>query len=886
MKNAGDSKPRPRGYIWLIKAISLFVPSRLRAEWKLEWQSEGEHRWALLDEWQRLNWRTKLDLLRRGAGALLDALWLQPYRWEDEMTQDLRCGFRSMLKNPGFTIFAVMSLALGIGANTAIFSLVDRELVRPLPYANPDQLYTVWAANPQKGIRRVLASLPEYYDWQSQNNVFDQMATLTIGRLTLTSGDVPESVLVEYVSDNFFNLLGRFPAQGRAFLPSDDKQGASGAAIISYRLWQGRFAGASDIIGKQVIFGDKPYTIIGVMAADFRSPIYTASDLFLTSSADPDLLNARASRRLLVLGRLKQEVTESQALSQMNAIEERIGAQNSGTGAGWGIKLFSLKEELTGDIRTELLILMGAVGFVLLIACTNVAMLLLTRGKKRRKEMAVRAALGAGRFRLIRQLLTESALLAGIGGAIGLLLAWLTLKPLMLMLSVLIADTNDVSIDGRILFFTLIVSILTGVAFGILPAIIASRTDISGSLKDSSSGGFYGLRHNWAGNTLVVVEVCLTLVLLVGSGLMVKTFLGLRSADQGFDSSTKLTLSFNLQKPRYTSEPQYTNFFYDLLSRLEKLPNVQSVAATTSLPLTGSVGVVYFSIGGRPEVNEQKPRAFYSVVTPNYFQVMGTPIISGRSFSASDNKASQPVFIIGQEMSRRYWPNENPIGKQITFNDGKKQLIGVIVGVVGDERIIWSDTKARLQIYASFDQLPTSYFSFVLQTQNDPIKLASNVRQQVREIDKDQPIADLKTMDQVVADSVALPRDYALLMAIFSGIALILAIVGIYGVISYSVSQRTHEISIRMALGAKPLNVIRLIVQQGLWLIIIGLALGIASSIALTRLMTSVLYGVSATDPLTFVIISLLMIFVALTACFIPALRATEVDPMMALKAE
>jgi putative ABC transport system permease protein len=799
----------------------------------------------------------------------------------ETLLQDLRYSLRTLFKNPAFTWVAVIALALGIGANTAIFSVVNAVLLRPLPFERSDRLVMVWEKRLQLGRIRNTVSPPDFSDWRAQNQVFEDMAAYIGQGFNLGSTAEPERIQGASVSPSLFSVLRAKPRLGRTFEPEEDKPGSNSVAIISNALWQRSFASDPDIVSKTIKLNDKPYTVVGVMPADFVFP-NRRSEIWAPLTLSPEDAANRGGHNLTVVARLKDGVTLQRAQSDMNTIAGQLEQQYQ-VNTGHGVNVFSLYEEVVADARPALLILLGAVAFVLLIACANVANLLFARSAVRQKEIAIRTALGASRGRLVRQLLTESVVLSIAGGAVGLLLGVWGLGALLAIGENSIPRVMEIKLDVWVLGFSLLISVVTGLLFGLLPALQASKPDLNDTLKEGSRSSSGGIRSNRTRSLFVIGEVAVCLVLLIGAGLMIKSFARLLNVSPGFNPENVLTMNIALSGSRYRDAAGVSNFYQQALERLKSLPGIKSSAVVTALPMAGGFGSRYFGIEGRPpQPPGQGFNANTNVATPGYFTTMNIPLLDGRDFDARDVKGAPDVVIINQEAVRRYWPDENPIGQRITV----EQRTRTIVGVVGDVKQSGLDIETRPEMFFPYYQLPVPFGAFVVRTTGDPVGTISSVRGAMQEIDRDLPLYGIKTVNDVIAESVAPNRLNMLLLGVFAGLALVLAAVGLYGVVSYSVSQRTREIGIRIALGASHKSVLRLVVGQGMLLALIGVAIGVIASLFLTKLMATLLFGVSVTDTITFVAISLLLIGVTTIASVVPARRAMKVDPMVALRYE
>jgi putative ABC transport system permease protein len=797
------------------------------------------------------------------------------------MFQDLRYGARMLLKKPGFTLIAVFTLALGIGANTAIFSVVDAIVFRPLPYDEPERLVQVWPVNSRHGGGGGVP-YPNFADWRDRNRVFEQIAAYGEKFFVVTGGDEAQRIHGAGVSPSLFPLLRVKPAFGRALLPEDDRVEANPVVLISHKLWRERFGADPQAIGKTLTLDGKSFAVIGVMSPGFQFP--EEAELWVpVAHVYTSILANRNAGSLQVIGRLKTGVSLEQAQAEMEAISRQLEQEYPRANTGWSVRLIPQHETMVGDIQRTLLILLGAVGFVLLIACANVANLSLARGAARRKEIAIRVALGATRLRLIKQHLTESILLALIGGGLGVLLALWSVSLLVTSLPDTMPRAREIDIDWRVLGFTCLVSILTGILFGLAPALQGSKPELNEALKEGGGKATGGHGHNRLRGLLVISEVALSLVLLAGAGLLIKSFWRLQQVRPGFNYENALAIRLSLSNYKYPEKRQQVAFYQQALSRLETLPGVTSAGASTLLPLSGYGSRQGFSIEGRAPSSPGKfLEAHDRSISPGYFRTAGIPLLRGRAFTEGDGVDSAPVVIINETMANRFWPGEDALGKRIIAGRTTRE----IVGIVGDVRHRRLDGDLTAEMYVPYPQNPYPDLGFVVRTGADQMSLAAAARNELRKIDLDQPITEITTLAQLRSRSVAQPRFNTMLLGLFAAIALALAAVGVYGVISYSVAQRTHEIGIRVALGARAGDVLRFVVGQGMTLVLIGIAVGLAASFALTRLMEGLLFGVRPTDPLTFIVIALLLSFVALLACWVPARRATKVDPMVALRCE
>jgi putative ABC transport system permease protein len=803
----------------------------------------------------------------------------------NSLLKDLRYGARMLWKSPGFTVVAVLTLGLSIGINTAVFSVVYAALVRPLPFADAGRLFVAAAQNKRGGAADVRGVAPaDFVDWRAQSRSFDGLAAFTGGGLTLSTGDVPEMVPGVRVSEDFFPVLGAPTALGRTFTAEEFGAGPARAVVLSHRLWQRRFGGDPKVIGTQLpLAGGASATVVGVMPEEFRFPSH--AEVWSALPRESGELQQRTSRYFSVVGRVRQGLTAEQAQAELGAVAARLAETYPQTNADWGVRLVPLRETLVGRARPALLILLGAVGFVLLIACANVANLLLARSKGRAREVAIRAALGATRWRVVRQLLVESVLLAAVGGTLGVFLALWGVDVLLALVpeELRFARLDEARVDGAVLAFTAAVSLLTGLVVGLLPGLKVSQPDLNEALKEAGRGATSERRLKRTRAALVVAELAVTLVLLVGAGLLVRSFTRLQQVELGFEPRQLLTLTV-APTQLYGQTERRAAYYRQMQERLAALPGARAVATSSSLPLDWVLNFSY-AVEGRPARPGDDPQTDYNSVSPNYFDVMGIPVLRGRVFDERDAVGAPNVAVINESMARRVFDGEDPLGRRLTLQYLEERVTVEVVGVVADSKQSVGE-ETNIMVYDCALQRPWLSSAFVVRTEGDPAGLAAAAQKAVREVDRNRVAAGVKTMEQLLAESVAQPRFYTQLLTLFAAVALVLAAVGVYGVISYTVTQRTHEIGIRMALGAERRDVIRMIVGHGMLLAAAGLAAGLAASFALTRVMSRLLYGVSATDPTTFAGVTLLLLLVALAACYLPARRATKIDPMEALRYE
>ncbi|MGH9404597.1 MAG: ABC transporter permease [Terriglobia bacterium] len=801
--------------------------------------------------------------------------------------QDVKYSLRLLAKNPGFTAVAIITLALGIGANTAIFSLVNAILLAPLPYAHSEQLVTLRVTEPSGPGNLYPVSGPDFLDWQKQNRVFEEMAAGTGSGGALTTRSEPIELQGFEVSPQIFHLLGIHPLLGRTFTQDETRPGRDEVLILSYGLWQRAFGGEKSIVGKKVTFNGKPYDVVGVMPRSLRFPQFWETKVEFWIPLDfeqPGYRKSRGNHWLWVMARMKRGVTESRAQADMATVSLALAKQYPHDDTGVNAKALGFRDQVTKRLRPALLVLFAAVGFLLLIACANIASLLLARAVRREREIAIRLAVGSGRIRLIRQLLTESVLLFLLGGVAGLLAGWATLRILLYAAPEgYVPGIMHVRLGGWVFAFTFGVALLTGIIAGLVPALQTSQPDLHGALKEG--GRSVAGTHRGSRSVLTAAEIALALVMLIGAGLAIKSVVRLMGVQAGFDPHNVLKARIALPEVRYQDERREP-FFEQLLARLRALPGVQSASAAGELPLQGgSNGVVYIEGQPLPKDMWSSPLVEWCTVMPDYFRTMRIPLLRGRDFNSHDLPKSPNVAIINETMAHRFWPNQDAVGKRFAHDYQKPDWIRVI-GVVGDVREFGLDEKPIPEAYFPESQGSDSYMAVVVRTSTPPLGETGALRAAVRSIDPGLPVFQVGTLSQIVSQSSEQQKFVALLLALFGLTALALAAVGIYGVISYSVAQRTHEIGVRMALGAQRSDVLRLVAREGLAIALAGIGVGLAAAFALTRLMSGILYGVKPSDPATFATVPFVLLAAAIAACYVPTRRATRVDPMVALRYE
>ncbi len=807
--------------------------------------------------------------------------------------KDIRYGLRTLSKTPGLTAAAILTLSLGVGANTAIFSVIDAILIRPLAYRDAGNLVLVYGTRPDKGVRKLPIAPPDYRDFTEQSQAFDQIGAFRSQPTVLTGRDLPERIEATAVSPSLFAMLGLKARLGRLFAREEDQPGRNSVVILSDGLWRRRFASDPAVLGSSLTLAGRSYTIVGVAPEKFRL-LDNPSDLWIPYTPEPGELASmkRGYRSLTVIAHLKPGITEQQAGIEVAAVARRIAEANPQTNTGYSAEVVPLKEQIVGNIRPTLWTLLGAVGFVLLIGCANVANILLARAGPREKELAVRTSLGANPRRLVGQLLTESVVLAVIGGLAGLLLAyWVT--PLLVKLApVDIPRIEEIAVNWRVLVFALAISVLTGIVFGLAPALLTVSNDLNSILKASGRSTTGHRTRSHMRDALVVTEIAACVALLIGAGLLIRSFARLQDVNPGFRVDHLLTMQISLPESRY-SGARVASFYRELLDRVDKLPGVQAAGVSRFLPLGGSDASANFQIEGQPAgAIADQPRAKFRATSESYFAAVGIPLLKGRLFDRTDGENTPRVVIINEQAARRYWPNTDPIGKRIQAGFDEEHW-ATIIGVVGNVRHAGLDAEVNPETYYHYLQIPPEVMNFaegtmslVLRTSGDPTELTPSVRNELRALDPGQPVFNVRTMQDVVSGSVAQPRFRTLLVSIFATLALLLAAIGLYGVMAYSVTQRVNELGVRAALGASPGDILKLVVGHGLRLALIGITAGAVAAAVFSRAISRLLFGVRVMDPLTFAVTCLGMLAVAAVASFVPAWKAARVDPATALRTE
>lgn len=807
----------------------------------------------------------------------------------NNLITDIRYGFRSLLKRPGATAIALGTLALGIGVNTAIFSAVDSILLRPLPFKDPGRIVSVWEQTPSLGIQQNQSAPANFFDLRNQNQVFEALGAYGPLDINLTGSGDPERLDGQVVSANVFSILGVAPALGRTFLANEDQLGQEHVVVLSDALWQRRFNRDPSIINRNIALNGETFTVVGVMPRGFFFPL-RETELWVPWAMEPEQASGRGDHYLGLVARLRPESSIERANADLAAIGQRLAVEYPRTNEGLGFIAHSLHRDYVGDLRLPMLILFGAVGLVLLIACANVANLLLAQATTRRKEIAIRLALGARRWTIVRQMLVESLLLASGGGLLGVFGAFWGVEALAKFLPESLSKLQGVNIDARVLLFTLGVSVLTAIVFGGVPALLASRTTPGATLSDVARDMAGGTSGRHVRRLLVVSEVALAVVLLVSAGLLIRSFQLLRRVEPGFNPENALTMRMVLPFPKYARKETRSAFFDEVLRQVKETPGVEAAGMITFMPLSFSGMNFSFSVEGRAAPGDQNlPFALWRVVSPDYFRALGIPLLRGRYFEAHDSADTTPVTLVNRRLAEQYWPGEDAIGKRLKVGPTDSQNSWLtVVGVVGDVRQTGL-YEQKLEFYVPYLQERRSFMAprdLIVRTKADPAVIAAAVRKAVWSVDKDQPVSNVRTVSEVFSAAISQERFQALMLGLSAALALVLACVGLYGVISYSVVQRTHEIGVRMALGAQPVDVLRLVIRQGMTLTFAGLIVGIVAGMFVTRVLTDMLFGVTPRDPLTFAGVPVLLLIVAFLACYIPARRATRIDPLVALRYE
>jgi predicted permease len=805
----------------------------------------------------------------------------------DKLFGDVRYAFRNLIKRPGFTLVAVATLALGIGANSVIFSAINALLLKPLPFPNEDRVMSIWDKNPSRGVEHNEVAMANYLDLKAQNHSFDQLALYRWWSANVTGGDSPERVQGFLVTGNFMDVLGAKPMLGRTFVEQENQPGKDAVCLITYSLWQRRFGGDPNIVNKPITLNSISRTVVGVMPPHFNFP--KGADIYAPIALTPELMKSRGSHSYYLLGKLKPGVTQQAAQADIDTITGRLEKQYPDTNSGLGASVIPVLADTVRHYDRALWVMMGAVGFVLLIACANVANLMLARASGRQKELALRAALGASRWRIVRQLLTESAIVALIGGLLGVFIAFWGID---LLRGANPADAakyapgwDQLGINLPVLGFTIGLSLLSGLVFGLAPALQVSKPNLNDALKEGGRQGSSG--SNRLRSSIVVFEIALSLVLLVGAGLLTRSFMSLLKTDPGFKPDHLITANLILPAAKYKDDPSRAAFYTDLVQRVQAVPGIQSAALVNYIPLGGANSSDDFLIEGQPEpAPNQENEGRYRVCTPDYFETMGIPVLKGRAFTNQDKAGAPPVAIVNETLAKKHWPNGDAIGKRIRFYGPLDRNPWIeIVGIAQDVRHDLN-TPITPDFYLPHAQDPWNAMIVVARTRVDPASMSAAIRQQVWAIDKDQPVFDIKTMEEVRSISIALYSFSSVMLAIFAGVALLLAAVGIYGVMAFAVTQRTQEIGIRIALGAQTPDVLKLVLRNGMGLALIGVGIGLLGAVGLTRFLSGLLVGVSSTDLITFSVVTLTLLAAALLACYVPARRATKVDPLVALRYE
>ena len=804
------------------------------------------------------------------------------------LLKDIRLAIRTFANSPAFAVITIVTLGLGIGANTAIFSMVNAVIVQQLPFKDPDQLVWIWSSRTDRD--KAPFSIPDFLDLKERNGSLERMVALNDWNANLTNSGDPERLLGVRVSADMFEMFGVNAFIGRTLIPQDDNPDSQRVVVLTHGLWNRRFGSDAGLVGQTITLNGDSYTVVGILPPNFIFP-GSKAEFAIPLALDSDFRRTNRNANFLrILARLKQGVTPQQAQANLDTICQELRNQYPSTNSTkQGVKLIALKDEVVGNFRSALILLLGAVALVLMIICLNLANLMLVRAMARRRETAIRLAIGSTRMALVRQMLVESLLFGVLGGALGLSLAWFGVKLLISLSPADLPRANEVKIDAPVLLFTIGITLITGLIFGLLPALHGSKADLTQDLKEGSRGTSAGPRMNYARNFLVVVEVAISLMLVIGAGLLIRSFIQLQAVKPGFDTTNLLVVHMSLPKAKYTDRQSVTNFHDELQRRLARLPGLQSASAISIIPMSDLILRPEFTIVGRPPVSrEETPLAQFRIASPNYFQTMGIPILTGRGFEEQDRSSTRPVAVINENLAHRFWKDESPIGSKLKVEGANQDL--EIVGIVGNVKQSGLAGEPTYDIYVPLAQSPevsvaflTNNLFWTIRTTQNPLALANNVRGEIQAVDRDVP-ATVRTMDQVMAASIAPRRFTLLLLEIFAGAALLLAGMGLYGLISYSVIQRTNEVGIRVALGAQRSHVLTLIMGQGLKLVLVGVVLGLIGAFTLRSIISSLLFGISTTDVYTLIAAPLLLIGVGLLASYIPARRAAKINPIIALR--
>jgi putative ABC transport system permease protein len=802
----------------------------------------------------------------------------------DALLKDIKYSLKLLFTKPAFSAVAILTLALGIGINSTVFSIVNGILLRPLAYASPDRLMVIWASNPQEGYTEDIQSYPNLVDFVAQSQSFESIGGYAFLSFNITDTAEPERVIGGVASSNFFSLLGVKPLVGRTFLPEEDWEGHNQVVLLSHGFWERRYGSNPGIIDQPITVNQKVMTVVGILPQDFRAPDLNQAEVWAPLTFASSYIASRSLHYLTMVGRLRPGTTQAQAQLDMSAVAQRLEQQFPDANRGWGIRLAPLQSKVVGKVRLSLLVLLVAVSFILIIACANVANLLLVRADGRKREMAIRSAMGADITRLVRQLLTESLVLAVLSGAISLLFSDWAIKLLLSLKPANIPRLNEIKLDWQTFGFTLAVSVVTGIAFGLLPARQSLRLDLNGLLKEGGKGASTGRKSRRLRSLVVVSEVALSMAVVIGAGLMVRSFFRLQDVNPGFEPKGLLSMRVTLPPTRYPEYWDQAAFYKKVLDRVSTLPRVASAAAVTTAPLTGSPSAWSLTVVGKPPASSEEALIpFWNAVSPSYFRTMGIRLLAGREFSDLDTNETAKVVIISDTMARRLFPGENPLGKQLIIGYGDP-VPRQIVGLVADVKAASMEEEPNLSLYTPYPQLCSANMYFIIRGAADVSGLAPAVRAEIAAVDRDQPVYLVRTMNEVVQRSVSEKRFIATIFTLFAAVAIVLATVGIYSVVAYSAAQRTHEMGIRMALGAQRADVVRLVVKESMLLGVAGVCLGLGFALSMTHLLSSLVFKVSVADPLTLLTVSLLFIAIAFLASYWPANKATRVDPVSSLR--